>query len=157
MADQFDDIFKALADIHRRQILTAVCRKPMVAGELAELVGLAANAVSFHLKWLRAAGLVNVRREGRFLRYQAEPSAVSGWQGYVQAAFHSGEDVAAPGRAARAVGRGRRPKRLARTTPARSAKRKTRPTRPEAGPEARPAAEPAGGWLGDETLATELL
>lgn len=83
MTDLHDDIFKALADGSRRQILAALCHSPAVAGELARLVGLAPNAVSFHLKWLRSAGLVSVRRTGRNLWYQVEPDALAGWRSEV--------------------------------------------------------------------------
>jgi len=87
MSDRIDDVFKALADPHRRKILAALCRGPVVAGDLARLVGLAPNAVSFHLKWLRSARLVKIQREGRFLRYQAELGRVSEWIQQVHGLF----------------------------------------------------------------------
>jgi DNA-binding transcriptional ArsR family regulator len=39
--------------------------------ELADKLGLAAPTLSFHLKGLQQAGLLDVRREGRFLHYTA--------------------------------------------------------------------------------------
>lgn len=95
MANRRDDIFKALADPHRRQILAALCRKPMVAGELARLVSLAPNALSFHLNWLRSAGLVSVHREGRFLRYQVEAGLLAIIQKEVRRLFGAGLDLQA--------------------------------------------------------------
>lgn len=44
----------------------------LVAGEIARALGTPANNVSFHLKTMRAAGLVNAIPEGRFLRYRAD-------------------------------------------------------------------------------------
>ncbi len=96
MVDQLDRVFKALADESRRRILSALCREPMVAGELGRLVGLAPNAVSFHLKELKSADLVSIHREGRYLRYQINVAVMADWLMHVQRAFeHSmtGEDA----------------------------------------------------------------
>ena len=89
MDDRHDAIYKALADEHRRAILARLCRGPRVAGELAELVGLAPSALSFHLKCLESAGLVSVHREGRFLRYRAEPRGLEAWKDHVADVFRS--------------------------------------------------------------------
>lgn len=40
-------------------------------GQIAERLGIPAPTLSFHLKTLGAAGLIDVRREGRFLNYSA--------------------------------------------------------------------------------------
>lgn len=44
----------------------------LVAGEIAQAQGLAANNASFHLKALTHAGLIGAEAEGRFLRYRAK-------------------------------------------------------------------------------------
>ena len=49
----------------------------LAAGTLADAVGLAPNALSFHLTRLAQAGLVRARREGRFMRYSAELATLS--------------------------------------------------------------------------------
>lgn len=87
MPQQQDEIFKAMADPHRRQILGELCRQSREAGELARMVGLAPNAMSFHLRALKAADLVSVRREGRFLRYSLEPMSLLGWRSQVDRLF----------------------------------------------------------------------
>lgn len=87
MSQGHDAIYKAMADEHRRTILRSLCRESLVAGELAQLVGLAPNALSFHLKWLKSAGLVSVDREGRFLRYRANPNLLSEWADHIQSTF----------------------------------------------------------------------
>ena len=87
MADRLDNVFRAMADGHRRQILTALCDGPQMAGELARLVGLAPNAVSFHLKWLKDIGLVSIQRHGRFLQYRANGELITHWKRHVENAF----------------------------------------------------------------------
>lgn len=87
MPHQQDEIFKAMADPHRRQILGELVRQSREAGELARMVGLAPNALSFHLRALKAADLVNVRREGRYLRYSLEPASLLGWRSQVDRLF----------------------------------------------------------------------
>jgi DNA-binding transcriptional ArsR family regulator len=89
MAAHQDEVFKAMADPHRRHILGELCRQSREAGELARMVGLAPNAVSFHLRALKAADLVSVRREGRFLRYSLEPASVLTWRDHVDRLFPS--------------------------------------------------------------------
>ena len=90
MRDRNHEVFRVLADAHRRRILSALCGGPMVAGDLGRLVRLAPNAVSFHLKELREAGLVRVQREGRFLRYHADAAALSEWRSQIDDLFVSG-------------------------------------------------------------------
>ena len=89
MQSVHDDIYKALADPHRRQILAIVCDGPRQAGELGRLVGLAPNAVSFHLKWLRAVNLLVVRRKGRCLWYELVPETMAAWLTDAQGMFGS--------------------------------------------------------------------
>jgi DNA-binding transcriptional ArsR family regulator len=53
-----DRTLAALADPHRRQVVELLRERPRPAGELARAVGLAAPAMSRHLRTLRESGLV---------------------------------------------------------------------------------------------------
>lgn len=53
-----DAVFAALADPSRRRAVELLGQRPRRAGELAELLGLPAPAMSRHLKELKSAGLV---------------------------------------------------------------------------------------------------
>ena len=67
--------FSALAQETRLEVLRALVRRGPAghaAGELAEAVGAAPPTLSFHLKELAAAGLVQARREGRSIIYAAD-------------------------------------------------------------------------------------
>jgi len=47
-------------------------------GDICERLGIPAPTLSFHLKALSAAGLVDVRRDGRFLFYSARFDTMNG-------------------------------------------------------------------------------
>lgn len=66
---------EAIAEPGRRRILDAVRGGERSVSELVEIVGMHQPGVSRHLKVLRDAGLVEVRREAqrRFYRLRAEP------------------------------------------------------------------------------------
>ena len=74
-----DAALKALAEPHRRAILTLVADEPRPVGEIAGHLDITAQAVSRHLKVLHEAGLVDERREGTrhlFVVYPAGFAAV---------------------------------------------------------------------------------
>jgi DNA-binding transcriptional ArsR family regulator len=73
------DIFQALAEPRRREILGIVWRREREAGEIHRAVGdVTFGAVSQHLRVLREAGAVRVRANGRRRLYRAERAAVRG-------------------------------------------------------------------------------
>lgn len=60
-------VFKALADVSRRRILDLLRVRPRTTGDLCDrLPDLDRCTVMLHLRVLEFAGLVLVRREGRF-------------------------------------------------------------------------------------------
>jgi DNA-binding transcriptional ArsR family regulator len=77
-----DAIWSALADPHRRSMLDVLRDGPMPVGELAEALGLSQPATSKHLRVLREAGLVLVRRAAQQRIYAinaARMSQVDAW------------------------------------------------------------------------------
>jgi DNA-binding transcriptional ArsR family regulator len=77
-----------VADESRRTILDALSRGPRTAGDLAALLPIARPGVSRHLRVLREAGLVEVRREAqrRVYSIRLEPLAdVDQWLGRYRA------------------------------------------------------------------------
>jgi DNA-binding transcriptional ArsR family regulator len=66
-------IFHALADPSRRAIYESLTRGESAVKDLTARFDISQPAVSQHLATLRAAGLVNGRREGRLVYYRVEP------------------------------------------------------------------------------------
>lgn len=69
--------FAALADPTRRRIVEMLAARELPAGEIARRFDMTAPAVSQHLKLLRDAGLVNVRRDAQRRIYALEPSGLA--------------------------------------------------------------------------------
>jgi DNA-binding transcriptional ArsR family regulator len=55
----------------------------LTPGVMAEGLGIAATALSFHLKELATAGLVTQQRDGRYLIYRAAYERMNGLLGYL--------------------------------------------------------------------------
>ncbi|MDF2191790.1 autorepressor SdpR family transcription factor [Paraflavitalea sp. CAU 1676] len=64
-----NDVFKALNDPARREILKLLRKRDMTAGEIAARFDMAAPSVSHHLDKLKRAGLVTTVKEGQYIHY----------------------------------------------------------------------------------------
>ena len=63
------DIFKALSDENRLNILRKIAETEICACQLTELFNLSQPTISHHLKVLITAGLINVDRRGKWCYY----------------------------------------------------------------------------------------
>lgn len=70
------DIFRALADPTRREILRLLGEGDKTAGEIAEHFEMTFPSVSHHLAILKKAGLVTDEREGQFIRYHLDSTVI---------------------------------------------------------------------------------
>lgn len=64
-----NEVFKAVADPTRRQILTLLRARPLTAGEIAEHFDISKPSISHHLNQLKEADLVYGEREGTTITY----------------------------------------------------------------------------------------
>ncbi len=77
-AETLDEVFSALADPTRREILLALAEGERSVSELAEPFDVSLPAVSKHLSVLERAGLITREREGRVRRCRLEPEPLAG-------------------------------------------------------------------------------
>ena len=78
-AIRFADMFAALGTESRlriMQLLLSAHPDGMVVGEIQEELGFSSSNLSHHLEKLKNEGLIVVVREGTFLRYSANTSAL---------------------------------------------------------------------------------
>jgi DNA-binding transcriptional ArsR family regulator len=76
----------ALAQEHRLDIFRLLVQagpEGMAAGQLADMLELAPNNLTFHFDRLRHAGLVTVRRDGRSMIYAAQYEAMNALLGFL--------------------------------------------------------------------------
>jgi DNA-binding transcriptional ArsR family regulator len=87
-----DAAFKALAEPHRRAILRLVRDQPRSVSEIADHFAITQQAVSLHLKVLREAGLVGVRRAGQRRLYLVDPDGMASLQDFFADLWPTGLD-----------------------------------------------------------------
>jgi ArsR family transcriptional regulator, arsenate/arsenite/antimonite-responsive transcriptional repressor len=71
-----DEVFKALSDPTRREILNLLKKKDLTAGQIAEHFEMSKPSVSHHLSMLKGADLVRIERDGQFLVYSINLSVM---------------------------------------------------------------------------------
>ncbi len=70
--NKLETLFLALADKTRLRILSLMGEDEICVGYLVEVLGESQPKISRHLAYLRNAGLVSVRREGKWMHYRIE-------------------------------------------------------------------------------------
>lgn len=85
---RYADMFAAIGTESRlriMQLLLSAHPEGMVVGEIQAVLGLSASNLSHHLDKLRNEDLVQVNREGTFLRYTANTAALQEVLGFLYA------------------------------------------------------------------------
>src|SRR4051795_12068958 len=70
------DVFNAVAEPRRREILSLLVVKELPVGDIVTLIKLDQPSVSKHLRVLRDVGLVHVRRNGRHKVYRTNAQGI---------------------------------------------------------------------------------
>jgi len=65
-----NDVFKALSDPTRREIIRMLRNGPLTSGEIADRFDSAWPTVSRHLSVLKQAGLITAERNGNSIRHE---------------------------------------------------------------------------------------
>lgn len=78
------DIFKALADKSRLSILDMLSCGEICACEIIKVLGLTQPTISHHMKILQKVGLVNGRKEGKWMHYSINKEKVEEISNYIK-------------------------------------------------------------------------
>ena len=70
------NVFRALADPTRRQVLALLRERPLSAGELAARFDVSKPTMSAHFAVLREAGLIDAARHGKSIVYRLRMSVL---------------------------------------------------------------------------------
>lgn len=71
-----NNLFKALNDQTRREILELLKVKDMTAGEIADHFDISKPSISHHLDILKQAGLIDAVKSGQFITYSLNTTVV---------------------------------------------------------------------------------
>jgi len=85
-----NDVFQALSDPTRREILRLLRDRDLSAGQIAEHFSLARSTLSGHFNVLRNASLIVSERNGTSVVYSLNTSAVEELLGAVMNLLHTG-------------------------------------------------------------------
>jgi len=83
------DVFKALSDPTRREILQLLRRSDLTAGAIAENFAMSKPSISHHLSALKAAGLVHADRRGQEIVYSLDTTVFQDVMSYLLEMFGS--------------------------------------------------------------------
>ena len=78
-----NDVFKAMNDPVRRQILKMLRKKDMTAGDIAAKFDMTAPSISHHLEKLKRAGLVTTIKQGQFVLYSINTTIIDDLLEYI--------------------------------------------------------------------------
>ncbi|AND11120.1 transcriptional regulator [Bacillus thuringiensis serovar galleriae] len=71
-----NDLFKALADPTRRNILDLLKERDLTSGEIASHFNMSKPSISQHLNILKQSNLVKNRKEGKYIFYSLNTTVV---------------------------------------------------------------------------------
>lgn len=77
------DVFNAVADVHRREILDVLIAGEKPVGAIVDDLSMTQPQVSKHLRVLSEVGLVSCRAEGRRRLYRLDPERLRPMQDWV--------------------------------------------------------------------------
>ncbi len=78
-----NEVFKALNDPIRREILKMLRKKDLSAGEIVEKFDIAGASISHHLDKLKRAGLVTSEKRGQFVHYSINTTVLDDLMDYI--------------------------------------------------------------------------
>ncbi len=83
-SDQLNQLFAALSDPTRRDIMTRLCQGPASVGELKDPYPIALPNLLKHVHVLESSGLIETRKEGRTRICVIRPDALARTEAWLQ-------------------------------------------------------------------------
>jgi len=80
---KMNDVFKAMNDPVRREILKMLRQGDMTAGEISARFDMTAPSISHHLDKLKRAGLVTTIKKGQFVLYSINTTIINDLLEYI--------------------------------------------------------------------------
>ncbi|GHM98787.1 transcriptional regulator [Cytophagales bacterium WSM2-2] len=71
------DVFQAIADPTRREIIQMISKEPLNLNSIAEKFDMKRQSISLHVKILTECGLINIRQQGRERFCEAQLDSLS--------------------------------------------------------------------------------
>src|SRR4030095_5951387 len=71
------DVFQAIADPTRREIISLIAKKPMTPNTVADCFNLSRQAISKHINILAECGLLSLEIQGREYYYTVQPKKLA--------------------------------------------------------------------------------
>jgi len=71
------DVFQAIADPVRRDIISLIANNPMTPNSVSENFGISRQAVSKHIQILTECGILRIKLEGRERHYSIQPKKLA--------------------------------------------------------------------------------
>lgn len=81
--ENMNEVFKALNDPARREILKMLQKQDMTAGDIAAKFEMTAPSISHHLDKLKRAGLVTAIKQGQFITYSLNTTIIDDLLQYI--------------------------------------------------------------------------
>lgn len=78
-----NDVFKAMNDPVRREILKLLRKQDMTAGDIAANFQMTAPSISHHLDKLKRAGLVTTVKRGQYVLYSINTTIINDLLEYI--------------------------------------------------------------------------
>ena len=78
------DVFQALADPTRRQIISMLAKQPMHLNAIAENFTISRPAISKHIKMLSECGLIKISKQGRERNCTADLNQLAEVAGFIK-------------------------------------------------------------------------
>lgn len=85
------DVFRAMSDPTRREIVRMLQEGDMTAGAIAERFDMSKPSVSHHLNVLKSARLLRAERRGQEIVYSLQETVFQEFLGYLAVTFGRGE------------------------------------------------------------------